>query len=163
MAIHPGQGLLMLLFVDDGWVLSSPPWGPSKWELSITVQEAVTTSAIPVLRLNWELRAGGQGLSLWLFFCPITYTSTSVSSLFSWIGRLLCFVIFWSLSPTERDVWLQGMCLTSGDQLGLFSVPSGASLFLYPEITLPCLISVTACPLYRICYLLHLKEIIFSY
>lgn len=122
----------MPLFVDDGWVLSSPLRGPSKWELSITTQEAPTTSAILVGHLNWELREGHQRLPLWLFFCPVTYNHVSVSSLSSWIGRLLCFDIVWSLPPVERDVWLQDMCLMSGDQLGLFGVPSGA--FLFPDL-----------------------------
>lgn len=50
------------------------------------------------------------------------------------------------------------MCFVSADQLGLFSVPSGASFFSVSLFMLPGLISVTAYPLYRFCSLLHLKE-----
>lgn len=66
----------MPLVVDDGWVLSSSPWGPSR--LSIARQEAATASAVPVLHVDAELRYEGQGLPFWLFFfCPITYNHVS--------------------------------------------------------------------------------------
>lgn len=131
--------------------------GPSEWDLSIAAPAAAGNSAVPLLHPNWELRDGGQGLP----FFPVTWNPVSVSALLSRIDRLLFFVIFLSQPLIERDVWLQGMCFVSGDQLGLLSVPSGVSFFLVSLFMLPGLISVAAYPLYRFCSLLHLKENLF--
>lgn len=162
MEIHPGQGLLMLLFVDDGWVLSSPPWGPSKWELSITAQEAVTTSAIPILHLNWAERWRSKALFMALLLSyNIHFHLCLFSVLLNWQIIVLCHFLvpipYWKRCLTSRDVSYIRRSIR------LVQCPFWSFFFLISWLTLPCLISVTACPLYRICSLLHLKEIIFSY
>lgn len=125
MEIHQGLCLLMPLFANDGWVLSSRPRDLSRWEMSTAAQESTTACAVPILYIR-------LGTSLRLFFCHIPYSS--VSSLSSRIGILLCIAIFLSIFPVERSCWLPGMCFTSWDQLFLFGSPSGDSFFLYPDL-----------------------------
>lgn len=53
------------------------------------------------------------------------------------------------------------MCLTSGDQLGLFSALSGASLFLYPDLSFHVWFLLLLVLYTEFCSHLHMKENIF--
>lgn len=157
MEVQQGLCLLMPLFADDGWVLSSPPRDPSKWEPSTAAQEATTNCAVPVLYVNQELRLR-LGDSLKLFFCHIPY-SCLFFVLLNW--HIIVYCHFLVHTPCLKRLLASRDVLYIMGSISLVWWPFWRFLFLLSWLL--CLISVLACHSYTFWSFLQLRESIFSY